>query len=216
MIEKKWDLHLCCSSFAKLSASIFYALRQFCSFLVCDFFISWKSLIMYLWSRNLPGEVVLHSKLPLGFLEPTALSIPYKDQILGSEVECLATEEGNMILFTYSLIFLSQTWLCQTIRIKLNCRIQKLRELVSQWQWNILDFFYLCLEIVSSFYPWTRRKDSDKKISSDGFALRVKVMYWSIWSFNSPSLLSKPQAFYCSLCPKGKEFEFVLIEEFKG
>lgn len=104
-----------------------------------------------LWYRNLPGEVVLHSKLPLGFLEPTALSIPYKDQILRSEVECLATEEGNMILFMYSLIFLSHTWLCQTIRIKLNCRIQKLRGLVSQWQWNILDFFYLCLEIVSSF-----------------------------------------------------------------
>ena len=104
-----------------------------------------------LWYRNLPGEVVLHSKLPLGFLEPTALSIPYKDHILGSEVECVATEEGNMILFMYSLIFLSHMWLCQTIRIKLNCRIQKLRGLVSQWQWNILDFFYLCLEIVSSF-----------------------------------------------------------------
>ena len=94
-----------------------------------------------LWYRNLPGEVVLHSKLPLGFLEPTALSIPYKDHILGSEVECVATEEGNMILFMYSLIFLSHTWLCQTIRIKLNCRIQKLKGLVSQWQWNILDFF---------------------------------------------------------------------------
>ena len=163
MIEKKWDLHLCCSSFAKLSASIFYALRQFCSFLVCDFFISWKSLIMYLWSRNLPGEVVLHSKLPLGFLEPTALSIPYKDQILGSEVECLATEEGNMILFMYSLIFLSQTWLCQTIRIKLNCRIQKLRELVSQWQWNILDFFIFVWKLCQVFTPELGQKTATKK-----------------------------------------------------
>ena len=80
-------------------------------------------------------------EIAFGLFGAYTLSIPYKDHILGSEVECVATEEGNMILFMYSLIFLSHTWLCQTIRIKLNCRIQKLKGLVSQWQWNILDIF---------------------------------------------------------------------------
>ena len=106
------------------------------------FFISCKSLIMYFVISKSAGWGSFAFKIAFGLFGAYSLiNSLQRSNSRRSEVESVATEEGNMILFMYSLIFLSHTWLCQTIRIKLNCRIQKLRELVSHWQWNILDFF---------------------------------------------------------------------------